>query len=139
MDERWQFLLMASIPLAATIGGCLLTRPTPPEVLDYFYRKTRPFGLWGPVRASLNAEERNYVDRENRYDLISLPFIFVYQVTLFLIPMQIIIHAWPAVLKTLPFFLLSCAGMYWFWYRHLPDDEPPHAGLNPAPPPSEAV
>ncbi|MCC6144576.1 MAG: sodium:solute symporter [Candidatus Hydrogenedentes bacterium] len=131
MDERLQFLWMASVPLAATILGCLLTRPTPHQVLEYFYRKTRPFGVWGPMRASLNQEERAYIDRENRYDIISLPFIFVYQVTLFLLPMQIIIHAWSAVLMTLPVFLGSLAGIYWFWYRHLPDDIPPFPGLNP--------
>src|SRR5436309_13335559 len=34
----------------------LLTRPDRPEVLDRFYRKGRPLGVWGPVRARVESE-----------------------------------------------------------------------------------
>lgn len=129
LDERLQFAIMASIPLAATIVGCMLTRPTPPDVLETFYRRTRPFGLWGPVKAKLLPEEREYIARENRNDVISVPFALVYQVCLFMLPMQLVIHAYGSFWKTLPVFLIGVAGLYWFWYRNLPTDEPPLPGL----------
>src|SRR5215468_6586727 len=34
----------------------LLTRPDRPEILDRFYRKGRPLGAWGPVRARVESE-----------------------------------------------------------------------------------
>lgn len=123
LDERLQFAIMASIPFAATIVGCMLTRPTPPDVLEVFYRTTRPFGLWGPVKAKLPREEQEYIARENRNDIISVPFALVYQVCLFMLPMQLVIHAYNSFWQTLPVFLIAVAGLYWFWYRNLPTDD----------------
>ncbi len=129
LDERLQFTIMATIPLVFTIVGCLLTRPTPPDVLEAFYRRTRPFGIWGPVRDKLLPEEQAYVARENRNDIISVPFALVYQVCLFMLPMQLVIHAYGSFWKTLPVFVIASVGLYWFWYRNLPADEPPLPGL----------
>lgn len=119
MDERVQFGWMLVVPLAATILGCLLTKPTDPEVLDTFYRRTRPWGLWGPVRRALPEEEQQSILTENRYDLLSLPFALVYQVTLFMLPMMVVIHNWRQFFMILPVFVVACLGLYWFWYRNL--------------------
>ncbi|WP_320178503.1 hypothetical protein [Roseovarius pacificus] len=119
MDERIQFALMFSLPLAATIIGCMLTKPTDRAVLEVFFRRTRPWGIWGPIRAMLPEEERKSIRTENTYDLISLPFALVYQVTLFMLPMMAVIHNWRHFFMILPVFLVACAGMYWFWYRNL--------------------
>ncbi len=124
MDERLQFALMASIPFIATIVGCLLTQPTQHNVLVEFYRKTRPWGVWGPVRKELPQEQQDYIHRENRADLISVPFALVYQVALFMLPMQLIIHDYGTFWKTLAVFAVSCIGLYWFWYRKLPTSDP---------------
>ncbi len=115
---------MASIPFIATIVGCLLTQPTQHNVLVEFYRKTRPWGVWGPVRKELPQEQQDYIHRENRADLISVPFALVYQVALFMLPMQLIIHDYGTFWKTLAVFAVSCIGLYWFWYRKLPTSDP---------------
>lgn len=54
------------------------------------------------------------------YDVISLPFAVLWQVTLFLLPMQLIIRSWLAFFVTLVAFVISLAGLYLFWYRKLP-------------------
>jgi Na+/proline symporter len=119
LDERLQFAIMLILPLTATIAGCLLTKPTERAVLDTFYRRTRPWGLWGPIRAALPEAEQRSILTENRNDLIALPFALVYQVTLFMLPMMVVIHNWQQFFQILPVFLAACAGLYWFWYRNL--------------------
>ena len=42
------------------IAATLLTRPEPMEILENFYRKARPPGLWGPVRARLPQQEETW-------------------------------------------------------------------------------
>ena len=112
-----KFLYVATIAFGGTITGCLLTKPTDMETLLYFYKKTRPFGLWGPVRKHLKEEQLNYIDSENKRDVLSVPIAFFYQVTLFLIPMQIIIHSFSSLYWSLPIFIISCLGMYFVWYK----------------------
>ena len=64
------------------------------------------------------------MEREHRNDLISLPFILVAQVALFMMPMQIIIHTYQTFWKTLGIFTVCVIGIYWFWYRNLPPAVP---------------
>ena len=49
MTEGWQFLTMGLLSFIGTIGGSLLTKPTDRDVLENFYKTTRPFGFWGPL------------------------------------------------------------------------------------------
>jgi hypothetical protein len=53
--------------------------------------------------------------------VLSLPFAIVWQVTLFLLPMQLIIRSWNAFFITLVIFAVSLVGLYFFWYRQLPE------------------
>jgi Na+/proline symporter len=50
MPEWEQLLIMSALSFGGTIGGSLLTAPTPAPILRNFYRTTRPFGLWAPLR-----------------------------------------------------------------------------------------
>jgi Na+/proline symporter len=113
-----KFLYVAAIAFSGTIGGCLLTKPTDMETLLHFYKKTRPFGLWGPVRKYLKEEQVAYIHAENNRDILSIPFAFLYQVTLFLIPMQIIIHSFASLKWSLPIFIVAGLGMYFIWYKN---------------------
>ncbi len=119
MDERVQFAIMIALPLIATIFGCFLTRPPANDTLVTFYRKTRPWGFWGPIAAQVPEEERRSIRQENTFDLIAIPFALIYQVTLFMLPMQAVIHSWRQFWMTVPVFLFGCAGLYFFWYRNL--------------------
>ena len=119
LPETSQFLLMTALSFGGTIIGSLLTPPTPRPVLENFYRTTRPFGWWRPLRPLFQGEERAAVDRENRMDLATIPFALLWQVTLFLLPMQLVIKSYDSFLCTLPLFLIGLAGMYFFWWKPL--------------------
>ena len=119
MLEWNQLLVMGSLSFVGTIGGSLLTAPTPYAALKNFYRTTRPFGWWAPLRGEFVGEQRLAIDRENRRDLLTVPFALLWQVTLFLLPMQLVIKAYSSFWTTLPLFLVGISGMYWFWWRHL--------------------
>ena len=119
MPEWTQFAVMTTLSFVGTVGGSLWTEPTPAATLRHFYRTTRPFGWWAPLRGEFQGEERAAIDAENRHDILTVPFALLWQVTLFLLPMQLMIKAYTSFWMTLPLFLIGVAGMYWFWWRHL--------------------
>ena len=121
--EWQQFVWSTGLGLLGVVLGSLLTSPPPEEDLRRFYQTTRPFGLWGPLRATLAPAQRAATDEENRRDLLALPFALITQVTLFLLPMQFVIHAFDSVLLTLPLFLLGVGGLVW-WWRGQPSANP---------------
>jgi len=119
--EWMQFIIISAFSFAGTIIGSLYTKPTPQDVLENFYRTTRPFGLWAPLKNSLPTEQRAHLAEEHRQDLLAIPFFLVAQITLFLLPMQIVIHSYSAFWYTLPLFIIGAAGVYkYLWRRLLP-------------------
>jgi len=117
LNEIWQFLLTAGLSFVGCIGASLATAPTPLPVLQNFYRTTRPFGWWGPLKGEITGAARVAMDRENRNDIIAVPFTMLWQVTLFLLPMQLVTKTYTAFWCTLPLFLIGATGMYFFWWR----------------------
>lgn len=120
MDERVQFVVIQTISFAAAIIGTYLGRPPDQKILENFYRTTKPFGLWGPIKRLVSPSERAAMRREHFYDLVSLPFAFFWQVTLFLLPMQALIGNWYAFKVTFVIFAVALIGLYKLWYRNLP-------------------
>lgn len=122
MSALLQFPIMVSIGLVGTLLGTYLTSPTDPKVLEHFYKTTRPFGIWGNLKSCLSPEEQTSMAREHRNDLLAVPFALGWQITLFLLPMQLIIHAFTSFWITLAIFAICLTGMYFFWYKNLPPD-----------------
>lgn len=120
MVEWQQFLLTGGIGFAGVVIGSWCSPATDAATVRRFYRRTRPFGWWKPFWKELDAAEQGAVRREHRGDVAALPFVLLAQIALFMLSMQIVVHAYDAFCATLPCFLLGAAGMYWFWWRRLP-------------------
>ncbi len=119
-----EFQMLGYALTAGMVGGIIATycsKPTDPEVLKKFYMKTRPFGAWGHLKRQLPEAEQKKVTREHFYDLISVPFALLWQVSMFLAPMLFVIHNWEGFAATMAMFVIGGAGLYWFWYRKLPE------------------
>ncbi len=123
MGEWVQFVTMSGLSIAFTVLGSLATRETPWEIVSYFYKTTRPFGFWGAFWKELPAEQKASWGREHRNDIYSVVIALVWQICLFLIPMQILTHNVEGLCTTVPLFLLCCGGLYFFWWRNLPSPE----------------
>jgi Na+/proline symporter len=133
MVEWKQFLLMASLSFGGTIFLSLATAPTDKGKLRRFYRNTRPFGFWAPFWQEISPAEKASWSAEHRNDILAIPFLLIAQVTLFLLPMQLVIHAYRSFGFTLPIFLSALLGVYFFWWKKLPpasDPAAPDAGLD---------
>jgi len=119
-NEKWMFVTLLMIGLVGSIAGTFLTRPTNQKVLDHFYKTTLPLGFWGPLKKRLSPQVQTKVTKEHFNDIIALFFTMTWMITLFMMPMQAIIGSWGALKITAILFAICMAGMYIFWYRHLP-------------------
>ncbi|MCF7687787.1 MAG: hypothetical protein K9M98_08005 [Cephaloticoccus sp.] len=127
--EWQQLLVMTAISFVSTIIISLLTPPTDRETLRHFYRTTRPFGSWGPLRAELSADTRTTMDREHRNDILAVPFIMLTQVSLFLLSMQFMIRSWTAITWIGSLLCIGLIGVYHYWWKNLPPADNPGIDL----------
>lgn len=120
------FVYLTVVGLFGAMLGTYFGRPNDPRVLENFYRTTRPFGFWGPLKRRLSPDARAATEREHRHDLLALPFTVGWHITLFLVPMQLLVRNFKAAGVTTGVLLICLFGMYMFWYRQLP---PASAGV----------
>jgi hypothetical protein len=123
LPEQWQFVILTIATTVCTIIGTYLTKPTDRAVLENFYKMTRPFGFWKPLEHVLSDDIKTKMRKEHFYDLLAVPFVGAWLVTMFLMPMQLIIRQYKDFYITLSVFIVSVIFMYFFWYRNLPSDE----------------
>jgi len=119
MNEVYQFFYILAVGLTACIGGTYLTPPTDRAILENFYLKTRPFGLWKPLWGLLDAKMQAATRKEHINDIVSVPFALGWLITLLLLPLEAMTMQWRAFFITLVLFVISLAGLYVFWYRQL--------------------
>ena len=115
-------IFVLGIASTFSIIASFIFRPAPAEVLENFYSKTKPFGFWKPLKKRLSMETQKKMHIEHRNDIIAVPFVMGWQITMFLMAMQLVIKAWQSFFMTLGINLLMAGGMYWFWYRNLPKE-----------------
>ncbi|MBP5718992.1 MAG: sodium:solute symporter, partial [Abditibacteriota bacterium] len=125
--EWFQFCYMLFFSLLGTILVTLLTKPVDMEVLKNFYRVTRPFGFWGPVRKHFAEDALKFITREHKKDVLALPFAFIWLVTSFLIPMLFIIKNYHSMWCCIGLYAVGAVGLFFFWYKpmaHFDEPEP---------------
>jgi hypothetical protein len=59
---------------------------------------------------------------EHRRDVWALPFALGWQITLFLLPMQLLIKSYRSFGITLAIFGVSLGGLYLIWLRHIGEE-----------------
>ena len=101
------------------IIGTFASKPTDEAVLLEFYKRTRPFGFWGPVRRRLGSEVLAKINLENRRDILSTFFAVPWQIVLFLTGMAFIFKSWNQFAILVVILAVLSAGLYFNWFRHL--------------------
>ncbi len=117
--EYLSFAILLACSFAATIIGTLLTEQTSKETLISFYKTTRPFGFWKPIKSSLPEEKRIQINSENRRDIIAICFALPWQIVLFLTGMTVILKKFDLFFYLLIILIFLSVGLYYFWFRHL--------------------
>jgi len=117
--EYLSFAVLLISSFSATIIGTLLTAKTDEETLKNFYKTTRPFGLWKPIKSILPDEKRTQINSENKRDIIAICFALPWQIVLFLSGMTLILKRFDLFFYLIIILIVLSIGLYHFWFRHL--------------------
>jgi len=119
VPEYVAFSFASGTSLLGLVIATYATQPTNENVLREFYKRTRPFGLWGHIRKTIPSQVMSKVNAENRRDIISVFMAVPWQVILFLSMMMIILRRWDSFTWLTIILLVLSIGLYYFWFRHL--------------------
>ncbi|HKF46613.1 MAG TPA: sodium:solute symporter family protein [Terracidiphilus sp.] len=120
MDVSIVFPLVLVISLGGCLAGTLLTDPEDDEVLKDFYRRVRPWGLWGPVLKKVQAEDPGFrPNTDFARDMFNVAVGIVWQVSLVILPLYLVIQEFRRALITLAVILATSAVLKFTWFDHL--------------------
>jgi solute:Na+ symporter, SSS family len=119
IPEYYSFTIATVSSLIGMVIGTYSSKPTDEKVLIEFYKRTRPFGFWGPIRSKINQIKLGEINKENRRDIISTFMAVPWQVVLFLTGMSIILKRWDQFGWLLLILIILSTGLYFKWFRHL--------------------
>jgi Na+/proline symporter len=117
--EYAMFAVATISSLAGTIIGTILTTPTDENILQNFYKLTRPFGTWSRFKQALTTDQINAIDAENRRDIFSTFAAVPWQVVFFLFMMSIMFKTWTNVVWLGIMVIALTLFLYFNWFRHL--------------------
>ncbi len=120
MRELQYFPLLAGLSLFSCLIAAYVFPPAPAETLKDFYRKVRPFGLWGPVRRML-ADGGEDPRRPSR-DRLDIPVALVgtgFFIVLYLSVMDLVLHNWARAACLAAASGVGGAILYVAWWRRL--------------------
>lgn len=119
LESHWHFFIAFGISTFMTFLGALLFPPTDMDELVAFYKKTRPFGFWGPVRARCDEETARAALSENRRDMALLVPAIAWQFSLFLFMSSVVFRDWPVATCCAVVFVVTSLVLYRYWYKNL--------------------
>jgi solute:Na+ symporter, SSS family len=112
------FLLLFSG--VASIVVSLMTKPEPMEVLQEFYRRTRPWGFWKPVIDSMHAQQEP-IEQNTAFlrDSLNIAVGIVWQMCLCLLPFYFVIRKWDGFRWTAAVLVATSVFLKFNWYNKL--------------------
>lgn len=120
--DIYLFPIILGISFLGCILGTLLTDPDEEEVLKKFYRNTRPWGFWKPVIQKIQAEDPSFVPNQDfRRDCFNVLIGIIWQMTLVIMPIYLLIRETGALLLSLGIFAVTSYLLKKFWYDKLED------------------
>jgi solute:Na+ symporter, SSS family len=124
LDVSIVFPLVLILSLIGCFAGTLLTKPDDEEVLKDFYRRVRPWGLWGPIYRKVLAEDPSFKrNTDFMRDMFNVAVGIVWQVALVVLPMYVVIWELKRAALTLAIVLVTSAILKFTWYDHLESRE----------------
>jgi SSS family solute:Na+ symporter len=104
----------------ASIVVSLLTQPDKEEVLKEFYRKVRPWGFWKPIHDKVVQENPEFrANQAFKRDAVNVAVGIVWQITLTLIPIYLIIRAFTPMWITIGVLVVTSVFLKKNWYDKL--------------------
>lgn len=116
--QAFPFILL--IGSMASIVVSLITRPEDAAILKSFYKTIRPWGFWNPVYALVRQDDPRFEKNRNfRRDMINVAVGLVWQTSLVIIPIYIVLKMWLPLVLTASVTAVTTAILKVSWYDRL--------------------
>ena len=118
--DIYLFPAILALSFAGAFLGTFLTKPDDDEVLMKFYKNVRPWGFWKPIREKVQKLEPTFEpNKDFGRDAVNVLVGIVWQMSLVVLPIYLVIHNMKAFLITLAVTVVTMIILKFNWYDKL--------------------
>lgn len=120
VTDIYLFPAILAVSFVGCIAGSLLTPPDDEETLLNFYRNVRPWGFWQPIHDKAVALDPSFEGNKDFWrDVVNVVVGIVWQMSLVVLPIYIVIHKTTAVWISLGVLAVTSVILKFNWYDRL--------------------
>jgi len=120
VQPLFAFPFLFLLSLAGSLIATMMTKPEDDEVLCSFYRQVNPWGFWGPIRDKVCQQDPSFKPNSNLgRDSFNIAVGVVWQITLVVIPIYLVIQQWRPMLYAFIAMLITTYILKKNWYDKL--------------------
>jgi Na+/proline symporter len=123
-NQLYLIPVLILLSLVACILGTYASEPEDDEILKHFYRTTRPWGVWGPIREKVMAEDPSFQPNADcAKDMANVLVGIVWQLCLTSLPIFVVLRSWDWAGGVFALLVVTSVFIKFNWYDRLPPDE----------------
>jgi len=116
------FPVILSISTLGCLLGTFLTKPDDEKVLKSFYTSVKPWGFWKPVDRLVKKDDPGFIENRGfKRDLFNTLVGIIWQMTLVVMPVYLVIRELKNLWIALGIFLVSTIILKRTWYDRIPE------------------
>ncbi len=128
--DLYTFPLMLAISFAGCLIGTYTSKPVDEAVLKQFYKQVKPWGVWGPIRDKVLAEDPSFeVNQGFKRDAFNVFIGVIWQTSLVILPIYIVLQLGMPIVITACIAIACSVILKLTWYDRLPSDRPLSSGV----------
>ena len=122
--DLYYFPVILLISLAGSIIGTYSAPPTNEQVLQKFYKKTKPWGFWSPIAKKLSIEQHAFEENKNfKWDMFNVVLGTLAQTLLVVIPLYIILRETSLLMITTGVLIISVVILKFSWWDRIKKED----------------
>ena len=124
INPLFTFPLLLLLSLIGCIAGTYLSEPEDETILKHFYKTTRPWGFWNPIRDKVLAEDPAFQPNGDfAKDAVNVVVGIVWQLCLTSLPIFLVLRSWNWAGGILLTLIVTSIFLKFNWYDKLPHEE----------------
>jgi hypothetical protein len=114
------FPVIFLISFLACFMATLLTKPEDIETLKQFYKQTRPWGFWGPVKDEVVKDDPGFQANEDfKRDAFNVLIGIIWQMSMIVIPLYLLTGNTAETITSVVVFVITSIILKKTWYDNL--------------------
>jgi Na+/proline symporter len=114
------FPVIFLISLLACVLATMLTKPENKGTLKQFYKQTRPWGFWGPIRDEIVKEDPSFIENKDfKRDAFNVAIGIVWQMSMIVMPLYLLTGNTRETIISVLVLVVTSLILKKTWYDHL--------------------